>query len=139
MLATAILEIAQKRSKDPAPGKSEAVDPQVFYNLVNPLQFTWLDLLSQLRIAGLDFTTVPFQLWLDELRESVARGEEQHNPAGKLVDYYEQTYGGQGMNGRQITFDVDAAKRDSEAIRQSCDVVSTGLIKKFLKAWQETW
>jgi hypothetical protein len=139
VLATAILEIAQTRSKDPAPAKSKAVNSQVFYNLVNPLEFTWLDLLSQLRIAGLEFTTVPFQQWLDGLRESVARGEEQHNPAGKLVDYYEQTYGGQGLKGRQIKFDVDAAKRDSEAIRQSCDVIGTGLIKKFLKAWQEKW
>lgn len=139
MLATAILEIAQTRSNDPTPAKSQAVNSQVFYNLVNPLQFTWLDLLSQLRTAGLGFTTVPFQQWLDELRESVARGEEQQNPAGKLVDYYEQTYGGQGLKGRQITFDVDAAKKDSEAIRQSCDVVGSGLIKKFLGAWREKW
>jgi hypothetical protein len=107
----------------------------VFYNLVNSHEFTWLDLLSQLRTAGLEFTTVPFQQWLDGLRESAARGEEEHNPAVKLIDYYEQTYAGQGLKRKQAKFDVKASKRESEAIQASFDL---RLIRKFLKMWLKT-
>lgn len=106
----------------------------MFYNLVNPREFGWLDLLSQLRIAGLDFTTVPFSQWLDGLRESAARGEEEQNPAVKLVEYYEQTYV-QGRKGKQCTFEVGVAKRDSKAMKAAYDVVGMGLIEKFLGGW----
>ncbi|KAI9042662.1 acetyl-CoA synthetase-like protein [Aspergillus affinis] len=134
-LGTAILEIAHTCAQGPVPGKFNKIDPPVFYNLVNPHEFAWLDLLSRLRTAGLEFTTVPFAQWLDGLRDSAARGEEEQNPAVKLVEYYEQTYT-QGGKGRGARFEVDVARRDSATMRKTVDVVGMGLVERFLGVWE---
>ncbi|KAH8428587.1 uncharacterized protein LDX57_006283 [Aspergillus melleus] len=135
ILGTAILEIAHTCAQGPVPAGLDKVDPPIFYNLVNPHEFAWLDLLSRLRTAGLEFTTVPFAQWLDGLRDSSARGEEEQNPAVKLVEYYEQTYT-QGGKSRGAKFEVDVARRDSEKMRKTIDVVGMGLVEKFLGVWE---
>ncbi|KAK1142845.1 putative NRPS-like protein biosynthetic cluster [Aspergillus melleus] len=135
ILGTAILEIAHTCAQGPVPAKFNKIDPPVFYNLVNPHEFAWLDLLSRLRTAGLEFTTVPFALWLDGLRGSAAKGEEEQNPAVKLVEYYEQTYTQEGKN-RGAKFEVDMARRDSEKMRKTIDVVGMGLVEKFSGVWE---
>ncbi|PLB54581.1 acetyl-CoA synthetase-like protein [Aspergillus steynii IBT 23096] len=135
ILATAILEIATTCGRGPPPRKTNAAHPAVFYNLVNPSEFEWLDVLSQLRRAGLEFGIVPFSQWLDALRDSAARGEEEQNPAIKLVEYYEETYAA-GRRGKQARFEVDYARRDSEVMRGACDVLGMGLVEKFWEVWR---
>ncbi|KAE8397698.1 hypothetical protein BDV37DRAFT_276712 [Aspergillus pseudonomiae] len=71
---------------------SEYIDDTIF-NLSNPRTFTWSALLDALRQSGFDFQTDPFHSWLQMLHDSESRSEEMINPAVKLADHYEATYG----------------------------------------------
>lgn len=91
-LATAFLEIDDTLRSSPRPHVIDPANPPVFYNLVNPDTFSWEKLLQALKEAGLDFEAVSFADWLQLLRDDAARGNEKHNPAVKLLDYFEDRY-----------------------------------------------
>ena len=92
-LATAILELCQAVENEPSPREVDAVDPPVFYNMVNPHEFAWEDILQELKEAGLDFGAVPTSDWLAMLRKSAGSGDVEKNPAVKLLDFYEREHG----------------------------------------------
>ena len=94
-LATAIFELCQAVENEPCPRDVDALDPPVIYNMVNPHEFAWEDLLTELKEAGMDFEAVSTGVWLKMLRESARYGDVEKNPAVKLLDYYEREYGAQ--------------------------------------------
>jgi hypothetical protein len=49
------------------------------YNVYNSRLFHWSELLATLKRSGFQFQTLPFVDWLQLLRKSKARGEENFN------------------------------------------------------------
>lgn len=91
-LATAILEVCRTVRSDPKPCTIDSTNPPVVYNMCNPHLFSWDQLLEKVRKAGLDFETVPYGDWMQLLRNSASSGDEEQNPAVKLLDHFELRY-----------------------------------------------
>ncbi|KUL83693.1 hypothetical protein ZTR_07474 [Talaromyces verruculosus] len=92
MLATAILELDRTLRAAPRPGTINGTVPPVIYNMVNPHLFSWTELLEEIRAAGLEFETIQYGEWMERLRESASTGNEERNPAVKILDHFEQRY-----------------------------------------------
>ncbi|RMJ25467.1 NRPS-like enzyme [Aspergillus sp. HF37] len=135
-LAASIVDLFRTLSASPTPRQSNSDEPLIFYNLVNSNEFSWSELLSELCAAGLEFETVPFSRWLDMLQESAAKGEEKRNPAIKLIEYYQKTY---GAGERGVRFDSQSARQHSEALSSAPEVVTSGLLRRFLDVWMQRW
>ncbi|KAI2635716.1 acetyl-CoA synthetase-like protein [Hypomontagnella submonticulosa] len=143
-LATAILELAETREQSPLPVAQDSNNPPVFYNIVNPRGVPWDDVLRELKVAGLNFNTVPFEEWLRELRKSAARGQEKINPAVKLIEYFEEHYASNlssqnGYEGSGVTFVTQAAERDSAMMRSLPTPVEGNAIQKYVARWLPRW
>ncbi|KAI1136211.1 acetyl-CoA synthetase-like protein [Hypoxylon sp. FL0543] len=111
-----------------------------FYNVKPPHAFSWTkEFLPALRKAGLDFEDVSLGEWLKRVRSRAAelgQAAEAKLPAVKLVDYYEETYGGLGVGpGAGLRFDIQKACRDSEALRLCPNVLDADLVPKMLHHW----
>lgn len=115
---------------------------KLVYNLSSPKTFDWATaLLPALQSAGLEFTPVSFDLWLQKLKEyasAATESELRQNPAIKLVEYYERAYG-DGASQRDLAFSIDQALTDSPSLRSLPDLVESGYIMKFLKFWMKSW
>ena len=102
--------------------------------------FSWKDLLAELHTAGLEFRTVSFSDWLEKLRKSAAQGDQVRNPAVKLIEYFEKSYGaGQGFEDKGIMFETKAAQRDTAALRCPPKIIEDGYVRKFLAVWLRRW
>lgn len=133
------------------------------YNLLSPHTISWThDFLPALHRAGLSFTPVPTETWLQRLRSfsqtdpssssnaanitdksnsSAAAADPDRNPALKLLQYYERTFGGgkdEARDGR-VEFEIGAAKKDSATLRRAEDVVRSGLVRKMVGWWMGRW
>lgn len=139
-LATAILELDRTLQLAPRPCTIDPVDPPVMYNMVNPHLFKWDQLLEELKTAGLEFKAVPFADWLQRLQDSASRaGEEEKNPAVKLLDHFRQRYEAtEGVTG-SIIFDTYAIQRDSVILRSPPNVIWDGYMSKFVSTWLKRW
>ena len=91
-LATAILEVSRTVQSAPKPCAIDGTNPPVVYNMCNPHVFSWDRLLEKVRKAGLEFETVPYGDWMQLLRKSASNGDEERNPAVKLLDHFELRY-----------------------------------------------
>ena len=91
-LATAILEVSRTVQSAPKPCAIDSTNPPVVYNMCNPHLFSWDQLLEKVRKAGLEFETVPYGDWMQLLRNSASNGDEEQNPAVKLLDHFELRY-----------------------------------------------
>ena len=91
-LATAILEVSRTVQSAPKPCAIDGTNPPVVYNMCNPHVFSWDQLLEKVRRAGLEFKTVPYGDWMQLLRKSASNGDEERNPAVKLLDHFELRY-----------------------------------------------
>lgn len=91
-LATAIVEVGRTVQSAPKPCSFDSTNPPVIYNMCNPHRFTWDQLLEEVRKAGVEFETVPYGDWMQLLRDSASNGEEEQNPAVKLLDHFELRY-----------------------------------------------
>ena len=103
--------------------------------------------------TGLEFTTVPFDEWLQKLRDSAKNNVGgDSNPAVKLVAFFEESYGaggGEGLEGSGvgkgyygsggITFETEAARRDSVALRSPPRIIEEGYVRRFFAKWMESW
>ncbi|KAI5860470.1 hypothetical protein GGS23DRAFT_613703 [Durotheca rogersii] len=153
-LATTVLQLARTLSSAPRPLAIDARDPPIFYNVVNPHVFSWDALLRELRgVAGLEFDAVPVHEWLEALRVSAARGDEEVNPAVRLLGYFEaelSTASDESSSGKvrsdsarekrgAVFFDTGAARRDSTALRVPPRCVEDGHVKKYVEVWMEKW
>ncbi|KAM0140952.1 hypothetical protein ACHAO1_002078 [Botrytis cinerea] len=129
-LATAILEIDEKLKSLPRPCAIDSTNPPIVYNMVNPATFTWESLLGELSTAGLDFKAIPFGDWLQKLRESAANGQEEQNPAVKLLDHFEQRYlqsnNGHGYSGAEATASSSGASSPRSSISGATPPSSKG-------------
>ncbi len=157
-LATAILQLAETLDSAPRPCLVNAIEPPVFYNMVNPASFLWKDLLRKLRsVRGIPpFAEVSPALWLAKLRTSMVLGQEERNPAVKLLAYYEQQYesdwkcgGGRARRGSDldraagkpsaVVFDTTASQRDCPVLRNPPKMLEGAYVDKFLERWMERW
>lgn len=120
-------------------------DDDTIYNLCNSRTFTWSSLLTTLRNSGFEFETVPFNTWLQMLRESEARGEEKVNPAVKLTDHYEAMHaqsppGTQKQQPQEKKFHTDKAERDSVTLRDDpLRVIEDGILGCYAQDWLKRW
>ena len=135
-LASTILDLAGI-STDILPASDSDID--LVYNLENPHAFSWTDaVLPELRRSGLDFSAVPVAEWLQKLREyETSGGDTERNPAVKLIDHFERTYGAEKTG--DVVFETQITQRHSPNLRQTPSVVEEGYIKKFVKAWLAKW
>lgn len=105
-----------------------------------------------LKNQGLDFEAVDVKGWLDRLKrynEQTPSAEALRlNPAVKLVDFYEKTYGHKKSSsseednagdGQEVKFETKLAERDSVQLRKSPNVLGSGLMGKIVQYWLETW
>ena len=88
-LATAILEVSRTVQSAPKPCAIDSTNPPVVYNMCNPRSFSWDELLEKVREAGVEFEKVPYGDWMQLLRNSASNGDEEQNPAVKLLDHFE--------------------------------------------------
>ncbi|BCR89337.1 putative NRPS-like protein biosynthetic cluster [Aspergillus chevalieri] len=111
------------------------------YNLCNPYTFRWSSLLTTLREHGFEFKTVPFETWLQMLRDSEARGEELVNPAVKLTAHYEATYSGSPKPEQQgKRFLTGKAERDSVSLRDGrLRIIEDGVLGSSARDWLKRW
>ncbi|KAL8774731.1 MAG: hypothetical protein Q9209_000670 [Squamulea sp. 1 TL-2023] len=117
------------------------------YNLLSPHTFSWTrKFLPALHRAGLQFSTVPTQTWLQRLRslssqdKSNSAADPDKNPALKLLGYYESAFSGKDeeKDGR-VEFEIQGAKRNSKALREAKNVLECGLVEKTVGWWMGRW
>lgn len=161
-LADTVVEIAEKCSNDTPPSSPGSVansnsaesnsskattsadhDDNTIYNLTNPYTFPWTTLLTTLQQRGFEFDAVPFNVWLQKLRDSESRGEEQTNPAVKLTDHYNTMYT-QSSSGAQPVeqkkFRTEKAERDSATLREGrFRIIEDGILRCYARDWLERW
>ena len=128
------------------------LQPQLVYNLRSPHTFSWTsDYLPALSKAGLSFSSVPFKTWIDKLRSlASARADSKRtaqpaadpnqNPAIKLVDFFDSDFAGEeGEKDRRVILDISEAEKVSTALKNTPDVIQSGLAGKMLKVWLAKW
>jgi thioester reductase-like protein len=148
-LASAILDLAKSCDVPCERGNSTTssslsaryVDGSIF-NLCNPSEFAWSSLLATLKHAGFQFDTIPFQSWLERLRESEAKGEEAVNPAVKLIHHYEAMCGRESSpahNGPR-KFLTEEAERRSVTLRNGrLRIIEDGIMRCYAEDWLSRW
>lgn len=123
------------------------------WNLQNPKTFHWAnDLLPALKSQEFSFEAVDVNIWLERLHHyndnTPIEEALQLNPAVKLIDFYEKTYGSgpksqKEEDGKQrreaVRFDTTTAEKDSRCLREAADVLKSGLMAKTLEQWLKTW
>ncbi|KAJ5320749.1 AMP-dependent synthetase/ligase [Penicillium atrosanguineum] len=112
------------------------------YNVCNSREFSWSALLKSLARSGFHFETVSLQKWLDMLRESEGREEEDVNPAVKLIGHYEAMYGGKSSGSRlgPKVFTTDKAERDSVTLRNDrLRIIEDGILDCYARDWLSRW
>jgi thioester reductase-like protein len=148
-LASTIIELARSCAvlseyRDSAIASSSAaryVDDSIF-NLCNPREFAWSSVLATLKVSGFQFDTIPFQDWLERLRESEAKGEEVVNPAVKLIYHYEAMYGAESslVHNGQRKFLTEKAERESVTLRNGrLGIIEDGIMRCYAEDWLTRW
>ncbi|PQE04896.1 NRPS-like enzyme protein [Rutstroemia sp. NJR-2017a BBW] len=113
--------------------------PELIYNIRSPHTFSWTrDLLPKLNSCGLEFKAVSPSVWLAQIRSAARLANADRNPAVKLLEYYERSYGESAPVG-EISFRIERGLRDSEALRRAPVLLDEGYIGKFLSAWLKKW
>ncbi|KAI1126135.1 hypothetical protein F5Y10DRAFT_293994 [Nemania abortiva] len=145
VLAIAILQLSETILSNPRPYLLDARNPPIFYNMVNPYEFSWDSLLDELKAAGLLFDVAPVQTWLKSLKNSADNGEENVNPAVKLLSFFEDQYGTSGIDGdglskhTEVRFETTAITRDTSILKNPPRCIEDGHVRKFLSAWMQKW
>ncbi|KAI0466492.1 hypothetical protein F4859DRAFT_526594 [Xylaria cf. heliscus] len=145
VLATAILQLGGTILSAPKPCMVDARNPPIFYNVVNPYEFSWDCLLDELKLAGLSFDAVPVSTWLDSLKSSADSGEEDVNPAIKLLSFFKSQYDINDVNSdnprkrSQVRFQTTAITRDTSILRNPPRCIEDGHVRKILAAWLQKW
>ena len=144
-------------------------DKRLIYNISSPLTFRWNeDLLPALKSSGLHFEAVPFSQWIRQLHElaaqpsvvdnrsrttandadrnvehsTTAAADPEQNPALKLIDFFEKSYsrGPSRQDGAGgVTFAIEKAEKASPSLKNTENVIESGLVGKMLDAWMRKW
>ncbi|KAJ6019415.1 hypothetical protein N7522_001482 [Penicillium canescens] len=148
-LATVMLELAESCSapeRDVLPSTASDIAGMAYvddsiYNVCNSRVFSWSELLATLQRSGFQFQVLPFEEWLQLLRESEARGEEHTNPAVKLI-HHEMMHGVQSSidhSGTKV-FATDKAERDSVTLRSGyLNIVQDNILDCYARDWLVRW
>jgi thioester reductase-like protein len=145
-LAATILELTRSRSASNTESEKKCLSADQgddsIYNVCNLREFSWDALLASLG-RSFQFDVVPFESWLQLLRESEARGEEHVNPAVKLIDHYEAMFGSDSSAGRALgpkTFVMDKAERDSVTLQNGrLRIIEDGILDCYIRDWTSRW
>ncbi|EXJ80150.1 hypothetical protein A1O1_08292 [Capronia coronata CBS 617.96] len=136
IVAQAVLELCGLGTSDKA--TAYASDPKTVYHVQNPRTFHWTtDLLPALQAAGLDFEVVSQREWIKRLREG--EQDPKKNPTVKLVDFYADKYDNDRMSRKGLVFEMHKTEEASPALRGGVELISSGLIKKYVDAWLKVW
>ncbi|KAI0185904.1 putative NRPS-like enzyme [Xylaria flabelliformis] len=145
VLATVILQLSDTIMSAPRPYMMDASNPPIFYNVVNPYEFSWDCLLQELKEAGLSFDKVSVQTWVKSLKRSADNMEEDVTPAAKLLTFFETQYKSRDLGGKklsddlQVRFETMAITRDTTILKCPPRCIEDGYVKKFLSAWLQKW
>ena len=140
-LARVIVEIAQMRlstTRTTAVNNNSIADEDddTVYNISNPNTFPWSTFLTILNKNGFPFSkpTSP-ESWLTLLRESEHRGEEDTNPAVKLIDHFE----GHMPSPPQMI--MTRSLRDSATLRRVAEfgILEDGTVDRYVEDWLARW
>lgn len=139
--AAVVLELAGLGpSNSEMPTASSTLPQAQFYNVLHPISFDWThELLPALRASGMKFDAVPVREWLERLERSDP--DPKNNPSVKLLRFWQEKYGTGESHGNKETvrFSTVQAQRDSVALREAQDCISSGLVGKFVRQWLKTW
>ncbi|KXG51279.1 Male sterility, NAD-binding [Penicillium griseofulvum] len=107
------------------------------YNIVNPTEFHWTrDMLPAMKEAGVGFTPIPPSEWVKRLEKGDT--DPSKNPAIKLLSFFQYRYGGNTTHEyRQPRFETTQTQRDSPSLGKIPNIISTGLMNKFIAVWEE--
>ncbi|OCK78011.1 acetyl-CoA synthetase-like protein [Lepidopterella palustris CBS 459.81] len=130
-------------------------EEQLVYNLTHPKPFSWTAFLARLRAAGMEFETVPWNVFLALLANSGEQDPEK-NPAVKLVGFWTgQNAGAEGRNGvgkwesaaegdegeraerLGLAFETSAAQKASPSLRNAGPVLEGDWVRQVVEAWRE--
>jgi hypothetical protein len=110
-------------------------EEKILYNVVHPKYFSWRDeFLPKLKESGMDFETVGYKEWLQNIRDS--EYDLVKNPSRKLLDFWEaQQWGCYG----EIKFDTGAVDETNTLSRTALRVVDGDLVAELVAAWKKVW
>lgn len=112
-------------------------DSSVVYHIVNPSVFHWTkEFLPALRNAGLEFEVVDQREWIKRLRES--EQDPVKNPTVKLTDFFAGKYDNDGSRSGLI-YASEMTERVSPSLKGGVDLLSSGLVQKFVESWRNDW
>lgn len=121
------------------PAKPLKHEEESLYNICNSREFLWSDLLSVLTKNGFQFELVSFEKWIQLLRESEERGEEDINPAVKLIDHYEEMYG-ENSKLKPKSLITERSERDSITLRNGrLGMIEDGILDCYVRDWLNRW
>ncbi|KAL9129611.1 MAG: hypothetical protein Q9217_001967 [Psora testacea] len=142
---------------------------RLVYNLRSPHTFSWTEyLLPAIAAAGLAFQPVAFAEWIQQLRNlssgpsksssceltygniridgklstPEAAASPEHNPALKLIDFFEEEFApGDESSSRdgKVVFDISEAVKASQELRNAEHVIDSGLVEKMVGVWMDKW
>jgi thioester reductase-like protein len=134
-VAQSIIELSGLLHDTTTPSLS---DSTIVYQVQNTRLFHWThDLLPALRAAGLDFKIVSQREWVRRLRESDQ--DPVKNPTIKLLDFFVEKYGHEGLGRSGLVFETRETERESWTMKEGYDVIGSGLVGRILREWTEVW
>jgi thioester reductase-like protein len=118
-------------------------DPELVYHVINPHRFHWSrDMLPALASSGLEFDTVPTEVWMEKLRTS--DGDPEKNPPIKLLAWFESKYGEEARRKPKgvLEFETKETERGSETLKRVCDVTESEyvgtVVGRLMTRWAES-
>ena len=157
-IAGTIVEFAGLSSSAAEPQDTHAPKEERFYNILSPQPFPFTSFLSALASTNLlPFTPVPTSTWLARLKflsqptsqnANDPAANPERNPALKLVEHFERTFGrvgkvgvetGYGRGGERLDFEIGKAMSDSRVLSGSRSVLEGDMVAKTVAWWLERW
>ncbi|KAL0073850.1 hypothetical protein F4703DRAFT_1781406 [Phycomyces blakesleeanus] len=96
------------------------------YNIVNPRRVVWRDVLSAMRLCGMEFKTVTLEEWIAQLQQ------DDKSPASKLLPFYETN--SSDYSGRQV-WSTDRSCRLCPFLNEA-PTFDSRLLKKYISYWK---
>ena len=111
--------------------------PSGVANIVNPNAFHWTkDLLPYLHAAGLEFSELKPQEWIQRLR--LSNPDPVANPRVKLLEFFATNYSKEGPPRLPLRWQTEKAQRLSKSFADSC-VIDQALVGKIIGYLRSCW
>jgi thioester reductase-like protein len=116
-------------------------DNDLVYNIQNPTVYHWTrDILPALHRAGLQFDEVSPKEWVQRLRAGDQNPET--NPPVKLTGFFAERYGNVAEDAPLRSagrYETAQTCKDSATMTAIPDLIESGMVAKFVKAWAKEW